>query len=108
MSGSFVSELDHSSRGYVKHTQQQVEETSLESLERIRKQAEEMVAAWAGAIVQQQAPENADASLQGSDRKRMTPPAAPQKPANRCTFLRRVAQGDYRRLSPTAPPIESV
>jgi hypothetical protein len=63
MSGIFGSELDHYSRSYVQHTQQQVEEAALESLERMRKQAEEMAAASAGAIVQQ-ARENNDAALQ--------------------------------------------
>lgn len=63
MSSIFGSELDHYSRSYVQHTQQQVEETALESLERMRKQAEEMAAASAAAIVQQ-ARRDADAALQ--------------------------------------------
>ena len=89
------------------HTQMQVEEAALESPERMRKKAEEMAAVWAGAIVQQ-APENARAAPQVPIESGMTPPAAPQKPANSCTFFGRVAPGDYGPLSPTAPPIESV
>jgi hypothetical protein len=63
ISSIFGSELDHYSRSYVQHTQQQVEETALESLERMRKQAEEMAAASADAIVQH-AREDADTALQ--------------------------------------------
>jgi hypothetical protein len=53
MSGVFGTELDHYSRSYVEHTQGQVEEATRESLERLRKHAEEMAAASAGSIVQQ-------------------------------------------------------
>jgi hypothetical protein len=53
MSGMFGAELDHYSRSYVEHTHGQVEEATRESLERLRKHAEEMAAASAGSIVQQ-------------------------------------------------------
>ena len=62
MSGVFGSELDHYSRSYVEHTQGQVEEAARESLERMRKQAEDMAAASAGSIAQQ-AREDTDAAL---------------------------------------------
>jgi len=62
MSGIFGAELDHYSRSYVEHTQGQVEEAARESLERLRKQAEEMAAASAGSIVQQ-AREDTEAAL---------------------------------------------
>ena len=51
MSGIFGAELDHYSRSYVEHTQEQVEDTSRESLERLRKQAEEIATGAAASIV---------------------------------------------------------
>ena len=62
MSGIFGTELDHYSRSYVEHTQGQVEEAARETLERLRKHAEEMAAASAGSIVQQ-AREDSEAAL---------------------------------------------
>ena len=62
MSGIFGAELDHYSRSYVEHTHGQVEEAARESLERLRKHAEEMAAASAGSIVQQ-AREDSEAAL---------------------------------------------
>jgi hypothetical protein len=64
MSGVFGAELDHYSRSYVEHTQGQVEEATRESLEKLRKHAEEMAAASAGSIVQQ-AREDSEAALEG-------------------------------------------
>jgi hypothetical protein len=63
MSGIFGAELDHYSRSYVEHTNGQVEEATRESLERLRKHAEEMAAASAGSIVQQ-AREDSEAALE--------------------------------------------
>ena len=63
MSGIFGTELDHYSRSYVEHTQGQVEEATRESLDRLRKHAEEMAAASAGSIVQQ-AREDTNAALE--------------------------------------------
>jgi hypothetical protein len=68
MSGVFGAELDHYSRSYVEHTQGQVEEASRESLERLRKHADEMAAASAGSIVQQ-AREDSEAALEGFNAK---------------------------------------
>lgn len=68
MSGVFGSELDHYSRSYVEHTQGQVEEATRESLEKLRKHAEEMAAASAGSIVQQ-AREDSEAALEGFNAK---------------------------------------
>jgi hypothetical protein len=62
MSGIFGTELDHYSRSYVEHTQDQVEEATRESLERLRKHAEEMATASAGSIVQQ-ARDDSEAAL---------------------------------------------
>jgi hypothetical protein len=62
MSGIFGAELDHYSRSYVEHTQEQVNETSRESLERMRKQAEEIAAGSSASIVQQ-AREDTDRAL---------------------------------------------
>src|SRR5690242_19074064 len=62
MSGIFGTELDHYSRSYVEHTQDQVEEATRESLERLRKLAEEMATASAGSIVQQ-ARDDSEAAL---------------------------------------------
>jgi hypothetical protein len=64
MSGVFGAELDHYSRSYVEHTQGQVEEATRESLERLRKHAEELAAGSAGSIVQQ-AREDSEAALEG-------------------------------------------
>lgn len=68
MSGVFGAELDHYSRSYVEHTQGQVEEASRESLEKLRKHAEEMALASAASIVQQ-AREDSEAALEGFNAK---------------------------------------
>jgi hypothetical protein len=68
MSGVFGAELDHYSRSYVEHTQGQVEEASRESLERLRKHADEMATASAASIVQQ-AREDSEAALEGFNAK---------------------------------------
>jgi hypothetical protein len=68
MSGIFGAELDHYSRSYVEHTNGQVEEATRESLERLRKHAEEMAAASAGSIVQQ-AREDSEAALEAFQAK---------------------------------------
>jgi hypothetical protein len=53
ISGLFAAELDHYSRSYVAHTQEQVEEASRASLEHVRKQAVDMTAASATSLAQQ-------------------------------------------------------
>jgi hypothetical protein len=64
LSGLFATELDHYSRSYVAHTQEQVEEGTQDLLQRLNRQASEIVFA-SGASLAQRTQEQADAAVAG-------------------------------------------